>query len=182
MKFGKRQIVLASLVLALGAAVYLNWQFAGNSQLPVGDTSSTTSELGAAQLVNNTYVETVNDNLPQGSGKDVLAQARLTRQTARDQAIELLDTVLANVESDTDAKQAAVEQASVIAQNILKETNVENVLQAKEYSETVATITDTDCTVMVAGEVKEGDTLIIQEVVMEQTGFPVDKIKIIGSK
>ena len=29
MKYGKRQLILASLVLALGAAVYLNWQFAG---------------------------------------------------------------------------------------------------------------------------------------------------------
>ena len=28
MKYGKRQLILASLVLALGAAVYLNWQFA----------------------------------------------------------------------------------------------------------------------------------------------------------
>ena len=27
MKYGKRQLILASLVLALGAAVYLNWQF-----------------------------------------------------------------------------------------------------------------------------------------------------------
>ena len=29
MKYGKRQLILASLVLALGAAVYLSWQFAG---------------------------------------------------------------------------------------------------------------------------------------------------------
>ncbi len=28
-KLGRKQLVLASLVLALGAAVYLNWQFAG---------------------------------------------------------------------------------------------------------------------------------------------------------
>ena len=37
MKFGKKQLVLASLVLALGAAVYLNWQFAGTNRLPVGE-------------------------------------------------------------------------------------------------------------------------------------------------
>lgn len=30
--FGKKQIVLASLVLILGAAVYLNWQFASNNE------------------------------------------------------------------------------------------------------------------------------------------------------
>lgn len=31
MKMGKRQVILAALVVALGAAVYLNWQFAGGN-------------------------------------------------------------------------------------------------------------------------------------------------------
>ena len=61
MKYGKRQLILASLVLALGAAVYLNWQFAGTKVQSAGDVSeeSASSALGAAQLVNNAYVETV---------------------------------------------------------------------------------------------------------------------------
>lgn len=65
MKYGKRQLILASLVLALGAAVYLNWQFAGTKVQSAGDVSeeSASSALGAAQLVNNAYVETVSDTL-----------------------------------------------------------------------------------------------------------------------
>ena len=57
MKYGKRQLILASLVLALGAAVYLNWQLA-DTTLPVeGETTETeSSTLGAAQLVNSNYV------------------------------------------------------------------------------------------------------------------------------
>ena len=51
-KSGKRQLVLAALVMALGAAVYLNWQFSGNQQLLAADTLSSEKELGAAQLVN----------------------------------------------------------------------------------------------------------------------------------
>ena len=39
MKYGKRQLILASLVLALGAAVYLNWQFAGTKVQSAGDVS-----------------------------------------------------------------------------------------------------------------------------------------------
>ena len=184
MKFGKKQLVLASLVLALGAAVYLNWQFAGTSKLPVGDGSSTTSELGAAQLVNNTYVETVTDDL-KGSGKsdaDTFSEARLNRQNARDEAMELLDDVLEDVDADSDAKKEAVEQASVIAQNILKETNVENLLKAKGYEQSVAYITPEECNVVVAGEMKDADMLIVQEIVMEQSGLSADKIKIIGTK
>lgn len=185
MKFGKRQLVLASLVLALGAAVYLNWQFAGAGKLPVEEGSDVSSELGAAQLVNNAYVETVSDDLKQsetGSASDAFAEARLNRQNSRDEAIELLDGVLEDAESDSDAKKAAVDQASAIAQNILKETNVENLLKAKGYENSVAYITEEECSVVVSGEIKDTDTLIVQEIVIDQTGFSADKIKIIGTK
>ena len=68
MKYGKRQLILASLVLALGAAVYLNWQFAGTKVQSAGDVSeeSASSALGAAQLLNNAYVETVSDTYERG--------------------------------------------------------------------------------------------------------------------
>lgn len=186
MKFGKKQLVLASLVLALGAAVYLNWQFAGTNRLPVGDSTSETSQLGAAQLVNNAYVETVTDDLePSSSAEtasaDVLSQARMDRQNSRDEALELLDSVLNSVESDSAAKQQAVDQASAIAQNILDESNVESLLEAKGYSDCVAYISPEECSVVIAGTVEEADTLIVQEIVMEQTGLTADKIKIIGT-
>ena len=48
MSIGKRQLVLAALVVALGAAVYLNWQFSGDNQLLVTDTLASEKELGAA--------------------------------------------------------------------------------------------------------------------------------------
>ena len=186
MKFGKKQLVLASLVLALGAAVYLNWQFAGTNRLPVDSASSTVSQLGAAQLVNNAYVETVTDDLEPESGVeqtagDVLSEARVNRQNSRDEALELLDGVLEDVEADSAAKEQAVEQASAIAQTILEETNVENLLGAKGYEDCVATITAEECNVVVAWTLEESDLLVVQEIVMEQTGLTADKIKIIGT-
>lgn len=184
-KLGRKQLVLASLVLALGAAVYLNWQFAGTNKLPVGDSSgSTSSQLGAAQLVNNAYVETVSDDL-QGSEQantktDSFAQARLDRQASRDEALELLDKVLEDVDADAEVKKAAVEEASAMAQSILKETNVEGVLKAKGYEECVAYIAPEKCNVLVSGDLQDSDMLIIQEAVMEQTGLTADKITIVG--
>lgn len=189
-KFGKKQLVLASLVLALGAAVYLNWQFAGVKKLPVGSPAikeeNTVSQLGAAQLVNNAYVETVTDDLKgsteAAANSQSLSEARLNRQNSRDEAMELLDDVFESVDADAEAKKEAVDQASAIAQNILKETNVENLLSAKGYQESVAYLSGEDCSVVVSGEVQDTDTLIIQEIVMEQTGLTADKIKIIKAK
>ncbi len=182
MKFGRKQLVLASLVLALGAAVYLNWQFAGTNKLPIGDAEDTSSQLGAAQLVNNAYVETVSDDLQAKAGTDMFAEARLNRQNSRDEALELLDGVLEDVDADSEAKKAAVEEASAMAQNILKETNVESLLKAKGYEESVAYITGEECSVVVSGNLQDSDMLIVQEIVMEQTGLTAEKIKIIGTK
>ena len=183
-KFGRKQLVLASLVLALGAAVYLNWQFAGTSKLPVGTDTSASSQLGAAQLVNNAYVETVSDDLQSSANTkaDSLATARMDRQNSRDEALELLDSVLEDAGADSEAKKAAVDQASAMAQNILKESNVESILKAKGYQECVAYIAEEQCSVVVAGELKDSDVLVVQEVVMEQTGLSAEKITIIGSE
>lgn len=52
MAFKKRQLVLAALVVSLGAAVYLNWQFSGTPDIIAANTSQSEKELGAAALVN----------------------------------------------------------------------------------------------------------------------------------
>lgn len=205
MKYGKRQLILASLVLALGAAVYLNWQFAGNT-VPVDDagTSSSTAEessvLGAAQLVNSAYVETVSDDLtgmpdyesePTGAALgeadsvaaaagEKLSDARMTRQTARDEAVELLEDLLGDSETDTAVKEAAVNEASMIAQNILKETNIETLVQAKGFSECVAYINGDACTVVVNGDMDDAqNALIVRDIVATETGLSPEQITII---
>lgn len=203
MKYGKRQLILASLVLALGAAVYLNWQFAGTTVQTNKETSETSSALGAAQLVNNSYVETVSDNLEgtddslpdfeatptEGEASEAaapaaekLSDARMTRQTARDEAVELLEDILADAEADSAVKEAAVSEASAIAQNILKETNIESLIQAKGFSECVAYINGDTCTVVVNGDMEDAqNVLIVRDIVASETGLTADQIKIISA-
>lgn len=204
MKYGKRQLILASLVLALGAAVYLNWQFAGASvETAAKDESSTTSTLGAAQLVNNAYVETISDGIsatetssteekePDTSSESEetaakiegnLSDARMTRQTARDEAVELLEDILEDTQADTTVKEAAISEVSVIAQNILKETNIESLVQAKGFSECVAYINGDSCTIIVNGDMENAqNSLIVRDIAVTETGFDAEKIKIISA-
>ncbi|MCF2651684.1 SpoIIIAH-like family protein [Anaeromassilibacillus senegalensis] len=206
MKYGKRQLILASLVLALGAAVYLNWQFAGSGVKTEGDVSSEpSSALGAAQLVNNSYVETVSDDLEstgdtlpefettpvdgEASGTEAaapaaekLSDARMTRQTARDEAVELLEDILADAEADTAVKEAAVSEASAIAQNILKETNIESLVEAKGFAECVAYINGDTCTIVVNGDMEDAqNALIVRDIAVSETGLSAEKIKLISA-
>lgn len=53
MAIKKRQIIIATMVLALGVAVYLNWQFSGEKDLKATETLNTVNELGESQFVNN---------------------------------------------------------------------------------------------------------------------------------
>lgn len=205
MKYGKRQLILASLVLALGAAVYLNWQFAGTKVQSAGDVSeeSASSALGAAQLVNNAYVETVSDTpmnedgvLPEtepadGAAEETaaavsasakLSDARLTRQTARDEAVELLEDILKDDSAEVAVKQAAVDEAAVIAQNILKETNIESLIEAKGFTECVAYINGESCTVVVNGDMEdEQNALIVRDIAVSESGVSAENVKIISA-
>ena len=54
MAFGKKQLILSALVLALGTAVYLNWQFSSGQDLIDENSIISTKELGEALFVNNT--------------------------------------------------------------------------------------------------------------------------------
>lgn len=203
MKYGKRQLILASLVLALGAAVYLNWQFAGTGVQVEESSAETSSALGAAQLVNNNYVETVSDGVESTAGEvsepdaeatqgeaseaaapaaERLSDARMTRQTARDEAVEMLEDILNDAEADSAVKEAAVSEASAIAQNILKETNIESLVAAKGFSECVAYINDNTCTIVVNGDMEDAqNALIVRDIAAAETGFSADQIKIISA-
>lgn len=180
-KKGRRRMVTAALVMALGTAVYLNWQFSGNQELLASDTLSSEREMGTAQLVNGDAEET--DASAAEEQESVFTQAKLSRQKARDEAVEMLEEVLKDSESSEEAKKEAVAQSAVIAQNVLKENNIENLVKAKGYADCVAVIQDDECSVIVGQKLENAsDAVVIQDIVVGQTDFAPEKIKIIEAK
>ena len=200
MKMGKRQLVLAALVVALGAAVYLNFTLNGGTQLPATQAVASGRELGETLLVNasgsaivssgdkaaasaasGSSSAAVKTNAEAGTLTDeYFSQARLDRQKARDEATELLKEVL-NASSENDAaKKEAVDKAAAIAETIQKETNIENLIKAKGYSDCIVSIEDDGCSVIVKTKASEqDDAIIINDIVSGQTGLSYDKIKIV---
>ena len=185
MKYGKRQLILALLVLALGAAVYLNWQFAGTKVQSAGDVSeeSASSALGAAQLVNNAYVETVSDTLTNEDG--VLPETEPADGAAESSAAEETAAAVSSSAKLSDARltrQTARDEAAVIAQNILKETNIESLIEAKGFTECVAYINGESCTVVVNGDMEdEQNALIVRDIAVSESGVSAENVKIISA-
>lgn len=193
MAFGKRQLVLAALVVALGAAVYLNWQFTGENQLVAAGTDVSEKAVGEAQLVNASAMS----SSPEESGtavsgassesgeqtktaEEYFSETRLSRQQSRDEAVELLEDVLQDAKASEEAKKEAVSQAAVIAQNVLQENNIENLVKAKGFADCVAFLQNGECTVVVqTQESNQNNAIMIKDIVTGQSGVSYDKIKII---
>ncbi|MCI9272822.1 MAG: SpoIIIAH-like family protein [Clostridiales bacterium] len=197
MTFGKRQLVLAALVVALGAAVYLNWQFSGNNDLLATNTVESGKELGEAEYVNQNSVSSLvsggeessqegNDSSTtsiSASAEQYFAQAKVSRKQARDEAMDTLKDVLDSVQSNDSAKAEAVKQAAEIAKNMEQENNIENLMKAKGFAECVAFIQNGECSVVVSTTgLLDNEAITIKDIVAGQSGITYDKIKIIEAK
>lgn len=180
MKFHKRHIVLAALILALSGAVFINWQFSDDSSL-ISDVSK---ELGAATYVNADVTSTddeVSTVSKQTSKSDeYFAKAQVEREQARDSAIDTAQETLKLADSSDDAKTLAVEQLNKLEDNIVIETNIENILKGKGFSQCLCMITDDSCSVAVLKEELVDDSpLIIKDAVLSQFDIEFNNITII---
>lgn len=192
MKIEKKQIVLASLVLALGAAVYLNWQFSDNDLLQ----TSADGAIGEAQLVNNQSDESVknedNSDKKEDSSKsdksdsktsadEYFAEVRTQRQKSQDEALDKAEDILEAASSDETAKNEALKSAKQIANIYQQQTNIESLIKAKGFSDCVAFIQNDECSIVLKkSEMNNETNLVIKDIVNGQSGIEVERIKITG--
>ena len=164
MKMKKRNLIVAALVIALGAAVYLNWQFGGDNTL----LTSSTKELGAAEYVNNdTTVTSPTKTKLSSKQSNYFADARTKREQSQDKVVDIAKEVLEKSDSSTDSKESAKAQTEKIEKYITYQTNIENLLKAK------------GCSVVVPKEdMKKSSPMIIKDVVYGQTGINFENITI----
>lgn len=196
MKIGKKQLILTGLVLTLGAAVYLNWQFSGNTDLLSGsDAVSVSKELGEAEFVNTSSDKkagesTAKKSTEQSSSKESTAtaskssdeyfsQAKVNRQQTQDDIAEMTKKILESSEESDAAKAEAVAKAAELATVMEQQTNVESLIKAKGFEECMVFIQNGECSIVVRdSDLTADDALIIKDIATGQTGITVDKIKV----
>lgn len=209
MKIQKRHILMASLVLALGAAVYLNWKFTGNSDMLSVDASK---KLGEAKYVNGDITDETQeagifDSIFGGDddkstdsteetteGEDTTAvKAELTeeqisyfstvrtdREQTQSKVLEDAKEVLSLSENSEEAKEESAESVSQLEKLILAQSNIENLLKAKGFTDVVCFISDEGCNVVVASQnMDDNGSLLVKDAVMSQLDMGSEQIKII---
>jgi stage III sporulation protein AH len=192
MKMWKRNAVVIAIVLFVGAAVYLNWSYNNQSaEPPEGETGGSDKVLGQSSLVNGDAdaapegADELTSNPDENPGTGYFATARLNRQQARDNALELLQQAASDEKADQTMVDEANASIQVMAAYTMSEAQIENLITAKGYGDCICFINDESVSVVVSSTesgLNENDIAKIVEIVQEETGLSANSIKIIETE
>ena len=187
--FAKKQWMMVALVAALGVAVYLNYYFTNEPTLSAGaDTSSPSSDdgaLGDAYFVNGVVGDVPKEDAStdETQTEDYFDQARASRIAAREESLRLVQETLGRADATAEEKKQAQELASAVAQRVLQESNIENLILAKGFADSVVFIDGDACSVVVkAQQLQQQESLQILEIVMAHGKIAADKVQITAKK
>ncbi|MBQ8229042.1 MAG: SpoIIIAH-like family protein [Clostridia bacterium] len=171
-KIRKKQIAMSAMVMALGAAIFINWYYTKPQAQPTGEEVSTSVSQQSESLGDAQYVAaTAND--------DEFASFRLERQTAHDKAEETLNKVIKDSASSQAAVSEATEKLAELTQSIKRESDLETLIKAKTGSGCVVIIDANEVKVVVEKDVlTEGVTMQIKDLVLNQGDFSPENITI----
>ena len=171
-KIGKRNLIIACAVLLIGAAVWLNFiLFSGTDQGGYGDYDQPSGNI--SDNLNNNGNGNSSDTDTSVDNEDTYFSATLvSRQKARDEALEVLQSVVENVDASDEMKAEALAGISAIAEEIQKEANIESLILAKGFEKCVAVLNgDTASIVVSADDLQIAQIAQINAIVYEQAGI-----------
>ena len=169
---GKKTLLACCAVLVLGCAVVLNFVLQKNTETAA--TSNLALDLSQTSYEENTSVLTPN------TMDDYFSSISLQRKQARDEAMEVLQTVAQSSTALEEAKEAALVDINRLALEIEREANIETLVLSKGFEQCVAVINDQNCNIIIKTTgLLPGDVAQISEIVYEQAGILPDNLKII---
>ena len=166
-KVNPRHMLIAGSLLLIVGAVWLNFALYSDD-----------NEIGYGQ--NN-----MEDNISASTNKenDYFSSTQLSRQKARDEALEVLQSVVDNDQAVEATKDQALTEISKIATDIQLESNIETLIMSKGFEQCVAVINGDSVNIIVKSEgLLANEVAQINEIVYEQTGTDPSNVKIIEKK
>lgn len=173
---GKKQIILAALVLVLGGAVYVNYLYANNdgSYLATNTVTKSTKKdagknYGDAQLVSG--------DVKQSS--DYFQQAALEKTKNRDEAIESVKSVIEKGDANAEELAAASAKIVEISQQIEAEGTIEGLIKAKGFTDCIVYLDNESANVVVqTKELNAEQAAQIKNIVLSQKDIKNENITI----
>ncbi len=193
----KRNAVVATVLLFVCAAVYLNWRYSGEvaddamdrqmqeqqEQQNKSDGGST-KVLGDAALVGGQVVDAAPDTAP-APVSTYFDTARLSRQQSRDNALALYREAAAQ----ENVEQSAIDEANAAIQTIasytMQESQIENLVVAKGYADCVVFMGQAGISVVVSAAddgLQTEDVAKITDIILSETDYNAGQIKILEAE
>jgi stage III sporulation protein AH len=168
LKIGRRGVVIACAVLLVAAALVLNIMLFGETKPLTDGATESDGEVSDGDTL---------------SGADgYFSATQVSRQRARDEALEVLQGVVESEKADEATKTGALLEISELAKAMEAEANIETLVLAKGFAQCVAVINGDSCSVVVSadGELTPAQLSQINEIVYEQAGIEPTNIRIIA--
>lgn len=177
MKNWKKNTIAAAVLLVVCAGIYMNWMFT-NAQ----DVADLTDKLDAQTVLSpdGVILDADAEQMENNTTVDYFAAVRLSRQEARDSAVNLLQEAMAY--GNAGEQQESSAQLEKIIETALCEAQIESLVIAKGYADCVAYMSDTGISVAVAapeGGMKNQDVAVIADIVLTQSDFDMEQIRVV---
>lgn len=168
-RIGKRNLIIMAAVLVIGTAVWLNWMLLADNDGYGGydQTGGMTDVSGGTET--------------DAKGDTYFATMQVSRKRARDEALEVLQSVVDSADADEAVKAQALTDINRLALEMTAESNIETLIMAKGFEDCVAVINGDMATIVVKAK---GESLLaneiaqINEIVYEQAKIEPVNIKI----
>ena len=180
----KRNLTVMTVILFVAAAVYFNWSY--NQQFGTANADMVMAEDDAMEKAGirpeETSDPTAGNETAEQPVSDYFAQARLTRQQSRDEALNLLESASSAEGASQETIDSAMTAISAMATDSMTETRIENLLLAKGYADCVAYITGDSISIAVPAPsdgLTSAQVAAITDVITSDTEFTASQLKIV---
>ena len=178
----KKNMAAAAILVTVCAGIYVNWLYTEDAA-----TSDLTDTLNAEKVMSDETLVLSEDMAALAAGEelqttagDYFAAVRLSRQQARDSALNLLQEAMSYADTTKASESSA--QLEDIVQTALTEAQIESLIIAKGYTDCVAYMTNEGISVAVSapeGGLQQQDVAVIADIVMSQSDYQLTDIRIV---
>lgn len=178
----KKNMVAAAVLVTVCAGIYVNWLYSEDvSTDNLTDTIDVEKVMSEDLLVLSEDAQVISSGEDlQTTAADYFAAVRLSRQQARDSAINLIQEAMSY--SDSGKAGESAPQLEDIVQTALSEAQIESLVIAKGYADCVAYMTNEGISVAVAapeGGLQQTDVAVIADIVLSQSDYSLSDIRVV---
>jgi stage III sporulation protein AH len=183
MKVWKKNMVAAAVLVTVCAGIYVNWLYTEeNNAAMLTDKLDTEKVMSEDTLVLSEDMAAIAAGEEvQTTSSDYFAAVRLSRQQARDDALNLLQEAM-SYSGESSKEVESARELDDIVQTALSEAQIESLIIAKGYTDCVAYMSPEGISVAVAapeGGLQQEDVAVIADIVMSQSEYGLTDIRVV---